>query len=336
MIAPSSPADRVKPLSEYTNAVGLSLDGGGARGIITIIALDHIQKQLGVPLNDVFSVWDGASVGGLIASFLNIDDGKGKPKWNTAQMLEIFNASASKIFSPKSTWDKVKTLDFTFGPKYTHKGLEEVSQQYAGDFLFRDCLCELNIPVVNVFKGSAGNFSSIEARQKNDPITLGQVVSAATDAETYWSLKKVTYLGNEFTGADGGTFRNNPTLHNFAVLNTRFPPQWPRYILSIGTGNVSCNLPPSIVHAGKEEWASPISNFMMDTQSSDVDQTAKLLLGDNVLRLNVQLESKYGRMDDFSPQTMAYRTDKANEMLEENADAIRDFCNKIDPKMPFV
>lgn len=47
--------------------MGLSLDGGGIRGMLLATQLDYIAKHVGYPLHKIFDCIGGTSIGGILA-----------------------------------------------------------------------------------------------------------------------------------------------------------------------------------------------------------------------------------------------------------------------------
>ena len=53
--------------SEDYCRIGLSLDGGGARGLLLATNLDFITRKVGKPLHKIFDYMGGTSIGGVCA-----------------------------------------------------------------------------------------------------------------------------------------------------------------------------------------------------------------------------------------------------------------------------
>lgn len=47
--------------------MGLSLDGGGIRGMLLATELEYLSKQVGYPLHKIFDCVGGTSIGGILA-----------------------------------------------------------------------------------------------------------------------------------------------------------------------------------------------------------------------------------------------------------------------------
>lgn len=45
----------------------LSIDGGGIRGVIPAVLIDHIESHIGKPVSELFDMVSGTSTGGILA-----------------------------------------------------------------------------------------------------------------------------------------------------------------------------------------------------------------------------------------------------------------------------
>ena len=83
----------LKPLNAGVRI--LTLDGGGVRGIMELISLQYIEKELGgrLKIQSVFDLMVGTSTGGIIAL------GLGEKRWPVATCMEKFEHLARKAFT---------------------------------------------------------------------------------------------------------------------------------------------------------------------------------------------------------------------------------------------
>lgn len=139
----------------------LSLDGGGIRGISSLVILDAIMKKINDGRNqrilphEYFHLAGGTSTGGLAALLLF------RLKMNTKQAIEVYNEMAKEIFSPRlpwflggynlqefgrlgywvgnpSLWAKALVLPSRFSDSYLRKAIDDImarEDQRGGDTL---------------------------------------------------------------------------------------------------------------------------------------------------------------------------------------------------------
>ncbi|KAF3362702.1 Patatin [Chlamydiales bacterium STE3] len=84
----------------------LSLDGGGARGIIPASVLVKIEKITQEPIAKLFKLIGGTSTGGILALGLtkpHNDDPK-RPQYTAEDLLDMYTQEHSEIFRKNSDW----------------------------------------------------------------------------------------------------------------------------------------------------------------------------------------------------------------------------------------
>ena len=84
----------------------ISVDGGGIKGIVAITILQAIQNKLPKPIHEYADCIAGTSTGGLIACALTVPNEQGRPKYNTSDVVEIYQTLGPKVFS-SSFWHKI-------------------------------------------------------------------------------------------------------------------------------------------------------------------------------------------------------------------------------------
>ncbi len=215
----------------------LALDGGGARGMISLALLAEIEaklrKKLGKPdlvLADYFDLIGGTSVGAMIGTLLAL----GK---DVAYVRDRFEKWAPRIF---------KQSTFNFGiisTMYDARVLRGLVQQEVRDWTMRTselktglCIVSKRVdtgsvwPVINnprdpYFEGRPAK-GNLPARIGNGDYTLLDLIRASTAAPRYFSPKRIrifkgpgTYEGlQEGLFVDGGVSpHNNPALQLFMM-----------------------------------------------------------------------------------------------------------------------
>lgn len=113
----------------------LSIDGGGCRGLVPAKMLDYIAQraQIGsytapneikVYIQDVFDVFAGTSIGGIIAIGLLLRDSHGKYLYEPRDLLEILKKNGGVIFSRNAAqriWSRFRGI---FRAKYSNRKLK--------------------------------------------------------------------------------------------------------------------------------------------------------------------------------------------------------------------
>lgn len=98
----------------------LSIDGGGVRGIVACIILDKIERSTGRRVQELFNVFTGTSIGGIIAIALLLQDSQGNFLYRPYELYKILTNNADKIFS--RPW--YACISRAFRSKYDNKNLK--------------------------------------------------------------------------------------------------------------------------------------------------------------------------------------------------------------------
>ena len=78
----------------------LSIDGGGVRGIIPAMVLEHIEKETGKPVCDLFDLIVGTSAGGLVAAASSSRTRSTQTSHNTARQIAWSSSSRGRPHLP--------------------------------------------------------------------------------------------------------------------------------------------------------------------------------------------------------------------------------------------
>ena len=99
----------------------LSVDGGGARGIIPLVVLNTLTTITGKPITKLFDVYAGASTGAIITAALVTPNPTLHKSLTVHDVLGLYIKELPKVFSTK----KGRKLDLT-KPLSDQKGLDVI------------------------------------------------------------------------------------------------------------------------------------------------------------------------------------------------------------------
>jgi len=216
----------------------LSLDGGGARCLLSLKILEILCKRLYGTSDDLstkkfidsFDFIAGTSGGSIIASFLCIG-------YSIDKIQKIFLEFNSKIFD--NSWKNYPSKLIRYYRNGDFYNAESASQFLANFFsdinmnsLNKNLLIIATNATTNLFKPHFFRSYNLK-NQVNNNYVLRNAIRASSSAPTYFaSFKDV----DNKTYIDGGVVANNPTL--MAILESK--ELWYNckidLILSIGTG----------------------------------------------------------------------------------------------------
>lgn len=232
----------------------LALDGGGIRGVFSLMILRRIEElfraergQAGLVLRDCFDFFAGTSTGAIIATLLawgySVDD-----------ILALYREQGGTMFTHSDLLDKA-TVKYQEGPLAgifrRVFGEEELGTLRLWDPADPACQKYLLIVLRNASTGSAWPICNNPRALYNDPaladcnlrVPLWQLLRGSTAAPTFFRPQPIRIGDRSDLFVDGGmTPYNNPAL--IAALMATLPAyriDWPAgverlHVVSIGTG----------------------------------------------------------------------------------------------------
>ena len=196
----------------------LSLDGGGVRGLATVIFLKELEKISGKKIFDLFDFFIGTSAGGLSAMHLVINK-------TSANDLEDFWSQDNLAMSMKgSFW--TKNFFLTTKPKYNNESRTELLERYFGNKLISDSEKPIAVLSYDVEDRKPRVLSSYN--DKN--IRVISAINATSAAPLYYPTVQVedgSWL------IDGGVVANNPCLVGYNEARKYFKTE--KYITTVGS-----------------------------------------------------------------------------------------------------
>ena len=226
----------------------LSLDGGGIRGLMTVKALQKIEKMVKEHtgkerLCDYFDYIGGTSTGAIIAAALSVG-------MTTQQVLKFYQEFGEKAFTKSSLLKRWKSF---YGKGELVKKLQ--SEFGADRTLHPQGLENLLLMVTrNATTDSAWPISTNPSAKYNDTarddcnldLPLWKIVRASTAAPAYFPPEVIDLNGtNEFVFVDGGTTAyNNPAFLMYRMATApEYKLGWQKgedklLIVSVGTGSM--------------------------------------------------------------------------------------------------
>lgn len=242
---------------------GLSLDGGGIRGLI---AIELLRRLLAKPEWKGVK-WDmiaGTSTGGLIALMYSIGH-------SPSEILDAYRQYAPMIFS-RPWWRRGLAI-----AKYSSSGIEQAAAEIFRGKQLRDC----KIPVICVSHSIAKGRTKVFKSWTDGHEFLADVARATSAAPTYFAPTRDGLI-------DGGVWANNPSMCLLAeIFSTRGRGAPIERILSIGTGT-DCHRPDPM-GSGIFGWSREIITTLMDAGADGIEYQSRALLGDRYVRVQPSL-----------------------------------------------
>ena len=267
----------------------LCIDGGGVKGIVPVLILQHIEHLQRNKIHKMFDMISGTSVGGIIASGLLASSNGTSPDLNIESLVDICSKDCKTIFPPPVNFIIRIQKFFTslWSPRYSPCGLTTLLCKHFGDMKLSNSLKPLVIPSYDVMNQEVIVFKSRKSNEVGHNALLSDVCLATSAAPTYYPAHKMIHGGKLRLFIDGGIHANNPAMIAIseAIKAYGILPQ-DIELLSIGTG-LSTSSPSSFrQNMGFFEWALKMLNVVMDATSEDIVYQSDYIAGKK-LRLQV-------------------------------------------------
>ena len=221
----------------------ISIDGGGVRGIIPSVILDHIETEYSLSIRSTFHLIGGTSAGGLIALYLTRTDN------SLEQSKEMFMQLSSHVFQGsklalfritkqllgKSFYDSARfetVLQTLFGQKtlIPEANFDPDEGPFPLGFAVAT-LSSVQPPVEYILK--TYDFHTLyQSNSFEDKWFLFEAARATSAAPMFFS----EYFCHHNLFSDGALFHNNPALVTYREARAIWPQCSFGCFLSIGTG----------------------------------------------------------------------------------------------------
>src|SRR5262245_1548326 len=261
----------------------VSIDGGGVRGIVPVIAMQRLAAEPGLETwLDRTDLIAGTSTGGLIAlgvaAGLPLDD-----------LRDLYATRASAVFAD-SFLDDLRDVGKVFGADYDVANLEREAQRVLGDRTLAQLGTRVLVTAFDLDSGTAPDrrwkaklFHNFPGPDCDGDTPAYKVAVATSAAPTYFS----SYDGF----IDGGVFATNPSMCALAQTQDSRIPADERAelselrLLSFGTGRTLRYIEGDRLDWGYWQWVRPLLDLMLDGVNGIADYQCAQLLGSRYHRL---------------------------------------------------
>jgi uncharacterized protein len=338
----------------------LCVDGGGIRGLISVLAIAEIERRLSEKTDeearvvDYFHLFSGTSTGGLIALALTAPQGVG-----AEELASFYTKDGRKIFD-RGLLHEAASLWGISGPRYELAPLRAAIEANLGKSRISQAKRDLLVTSYDMTKREPFFFKRWKALEPGgfDP-PIADAGLATSAAPTYFPSHGVEPSdGDERALVDGGVFAANPVIAAIAEALGRAEDEPAAlslddlFVVSIGTGRFETGFTQKKVEGwGGFGWVAgggsepPILSTMLGGSSDGADYWAHMLLnheagkqspkpehighGDRYFRLQVELEEAI-EMDDASEETLTKRLPaEAARLIAEHEDDIEKIADRL-------
>ncbi|MFB3777795.1 MAG: patatin-like phospholipase family protein [Bryobacteraceae bacterium] len=307
----------------------LSVDGGGARGLIPAMLLARVEQLTGKPVAEIFDLLAGTSTGGILVLGLAMPGPDGLPRRSAAEMVSLYETETRRIFHRSAAW-KFRALGGLAEERYRADGIESVLEEYFGDARLKDALSDVLITSYETERRIPFFFKSRAARLRPDyDFPMKWVARATSAAPTYFEPSRIEAGSprDYYSLLDGGLYANNPAMCAYVEAKTLHPDCGDFLVVSLGTGERMHPLRYEDVRGwGLARWAQPILSVVLDAASTTVDYQLRHLLrpaadgSRRYWRFQVNLTGCSDAMDDVRPENLRALRLLAESLIRQRAD----------------
>lgn len=289
---------------------GLSLTGGGVRGVFTASALSQFEAKIHRPLDKCFDVICGTSVGGIVAIALACEI-------PAKTISEIFFKNIGSIFGNPAGLNP-KNLRTA---RHSQDNLKSTIQQVLGpqaETRIRDLEKNLIVTSVDAIENRVVYFSNQKKIGDTacEDATLVDIALATSAAPTFFP----PHLIEERYFLDGGIVSNNPDLETLRFLTSVLSrPVESSMVLSVGTGQTTFDFNvDGWMGTGGYSWLNRnrIIDRIIALQESKSSDLVAGLLGTRYLRVDALLNERI-ELDETDPTILDRLREQAIYRVDE-------------------
>ena len=318
----------------------LSIDGGGIRGLIPAIVLEHIEKKTGKPIADLFDLIVGTSTGGILALGLTVPNKAGKAK-NTATTLKgIYQNNGKKVFNKPPhrslpSWVERYVVGLFLDDEiYNHAGLVSVLRKHLNKTTMGQAVTDVMLTAYDMKYRETVFFKSWKKEHKG--LSMLDCARATSAAPTYFEPKHMKIDNNKGkrTLIDGGIFMNNPAMSGYVEALRLKKSDQDIVVVSLGTGEHTRPYDYAAVKSWNQlSWSKPIFSCIFDGTSDAVDYQLNHVLGKNYFRFQTELTQGYDDLDNVSKTNLSALERRAADIIAEN-DHLTRLIEILNPPVP--
>ncbi|MEQ9462837.1 MAG: patatin-like phospholipase family protein [Haliea sp.] len=310
----------------------LSIDGGGARGVIPVNVLYQIEQEAGVDIRGTFDFFAGVSTGALIAAYCAMGEGSVEVLARTSYSSD----NMSRIFD-KSVWDWILGR-IQNQPKYDGINKRQYLEEVLGKVRINDIVDkQLMVIAYDFINRELITFKNRRGHDASYNPTLAEICDAATAAPTLYPPVPTTDIYSRWL-IDGAVAINDPSvcaISEALAMGYTIDQIW---MMSLGTGrpvhDMSQQQQDAIGNASRDwgivGWLSNgLLDHMLSASSAVSAHQCQQLLGDRYLRVDGALPRALMKLDETTPGYVRNLRVHADLWYEANLDQIRVLLGKF-------
>ena len=312
----------------------LSIDGGGVKGLIPARILQHIERETGTPITDIFDVYVGTSTGGIICLLLTAPNHQGRPQYNINEIVEMYKTLSKKVFKQSSFFSFRRwrsKLGLT--SSYSVKPYEQLLKKYVSNRLMRQAIRPVLVTSIDIKNKTPVYFSSLPNFQTLPfAAFMWEAARATSAAPLYFKPLNIVYKQYSYLLADGGVGINNPSLLGVLMAKKMFPE---KKIVMLSLSTQTESKPQGFVHKGPlgggalsykglRNIRNILDNLMIIPSATSHETVKAMVEADGGLYFRIVPDAKENiTMDDTSDRTIRKMEEISDNIIENDRDLKR-------------
>jgi patatin-like phospholipase/acyl hydrolase len=284
----------------------LSIDGGGIRGLIPALVLQHLEELTGKPIAEQFDLIAGSSTGGIMTLLLTRPGPQSRPLYSAKDVVGLYTEHGKDLFYADPAYQAQSKGGWAL-PKFPESSVSTTLATYLGDAELKDALTEVLVTAYDIDRRRPFFFERARARRGAGTGNF-RMLDAAEATSSFPAMFPAVEVKNvngnrTYHLIDGGMVSANPGTLAIARAATLFGRDAPVLMVSLGTGDFEAPLPfAQVENWGLTDWAPRLADVLFDGVNHGVDVAMEELLhAHEYFRFQVTLPDANDGTDDVSP-----------------------------------
>ncbi len=325
----------------------LSIDGGGAKGIVPAVILEHIENKLqdlaknpAVRLSDFLDFTAGTAAGALTSTMIITPNEKGRPAYTMKEIIDnlfIF----SKVYYRKKDW---RTLWGKTGSKYPAEEVIAAHLKVFDHWKMKDLLKPTAITGYDILNRAPVIFTNRDGSDKHTDYYVKDIVRGSAASPAWINPVEFRDGVNKNIIVNSNVIANNPGTVAYVEAGKtpeivdKFKMISPEntFLISIGTGQTK--LPSfsfdNVRNWNKSKWFDLVTS--MSIQSSTILPHYKLRslydafhCENNYIRLDPTIMLGSSNIMDTSNKNMRHLLQDATNFVMANKELLDDIATQL-------
>ena len=284
----------------------LSIDGGGIRGLIPALVLEHIEALTGRPIASQFDLIAGSSTGGVMTALLTRPGPDGKPMYTAEDVVGLYTEHGRDLFYADPAYQAESKGGWAL-PVFPSSSVVTTLSKYLADAQLKDALTDVFVTAYDIDRRRPFFFERERARRPSGSgnfLMLDMARATCAFPAMFPAVEARNASGTRtYHLIDGGMVSANPAALAYTRAKALFGPEAPVVMVSVGTGDFEAPLPfAQCENWGLTNWAPRVADVLFDGVNHGVDYAMEeVMRSSEYFRFQVTLPAANEGTADVSP-----------------------------------